>query len=176
MVGVVFLLLQFFVAMVFFALNMLCDSSFDATALIAGTGNDGFRLVEMTTVNSLLATGTIMPLVKMRDGPSVGGYSRLMPVGPRRVLSWLAATLAVVAAWGGLFLMLERPLVPEFMLDIYKTGGFLSLCWLAIVVLAPVFKKVFFRGLMFAGLERSKCGGPGTIVVTALAWAVIHVQ
>ena len=62
------------------------------------------------------------------------------------------------------------------MLNLYQTVGFLPLFWLAIVVLAPIFEEVFFRGFMFAGLERSQLGGPGAIVVTLLAWAVIHVQ
>ena len=92
------------------------------------------------------------------------------------MLPWLAATLALAAASDGLTLLLERPLVPEFMLNIYQTAGVLPLFWLAIVVMAPVFEEVFFRGFMFAGLERSKLGGLGAIVVTSFAWAAIHVQ
>lgn len=175
-VGVVFLLLQVFVAGIFFALNMRRDPSFDATAFLDGIGKDGFLLAVTTTVTSLLATGVIVLLVKMRKGPPVRDYLRLEPVGVRSVLPWLAATVAVAAASDGLTLLLERPLVPEFMLNIYQTAGVLPLLWLAIVVMAPVFEEVFFRGFMFAGLERSKLGGLGAIVVTAFAWAAIHVQ
>jgi membrane protease YdiL (CAAX protease family) len=175
-VGVVFVLLQVVVTVVVFAFNLLRDPGFDAEAFFAGLGSNGFLLAVMTTVTSLLTTGVIVLLVKMRDGPSLRDYLRLEPVGLRSALPWLAATLAMVAASDGLTLLLDRPLVPEFMLNIYQTAGFLPLFWLAIVVMAPVFEEVFFRGFMFAGLERSRLGGVGTIVLTALAWAAIHLQ
>ena len=175
-VGVVFALLQVVVVVIFFAFNLLRDPFFDAEAFFAGVEHNGFLLAVTTTVTSILTTGVIVLLVKMRDGPSLRDYLGLKPVGLRSALPWLAATLALVAASDGLTLLLDRPLVPEFMSNIYQTAGFLPLFWFAIVIMAPVFEEVFFRGFMFAGLERSRLGGVGAIVLTALAWAVIHLQ
>jgi membrane protease YdiL (CAAX protease family) len=173
---VVFVLLQVFTGLVLFFVNMLGDPAFDAQTYLAGLENDGFLLASATTVSALLTTGLIVVLVRRRRGPSVRDYLRLEAVGVRTALVWLAATLALVAASEGLTLLLERPVVPDFMLQIYQTAGVLPLFWLAIVVMAPLFEEVFFRGFLFAGLERSRLGGLGAIVVTALAWAAIHVQ
>ena len=175
-VGVVFVLLQVIVIVIAFAFNLLRDPFFDAEAFFAGVGDNGFLLAVTTTVTSIMTTGVIVLLVKMRDGPSLRDYLGLKPVGLLGALPWLAATLALVAASDGLTLMLDRPLVPEFMSNIYQTAGFLPLFWLAIVIMAPVFEEVFFRGFMFAGLDGSRLGGLGAVVLTALAWAAIHLQ
>jgi membrane protease YdiL (CAAX protease family) len=52
----------------------------------------------------------------------------------------------------------------------------MPLLWLAVVVGAPVGEEIFFRGFLFAGLAKSRLGGTGAIVLSSLAWAVIHVQ
>jgi membrane protease YdiL (CAAX protease family) len=153
---VVFVLLQVFTGLVLFFVNMLGDPAFDAQTYLAGLENDGFLLASATTVSALLTTGLIVVLVRRRRGPSVRDYLRLEAVGVRTALVWLAATLALVAASEGLTLLLERPVVPDFMLQIYQTAGVLPLFWLAIVVMAPLFEEVFFRGFLFAGLERSR--------------------
>jgi membrane protease YdiL (CAAX protease family) len=45
-----------------------------------------------------------------------------------------------------------------------------------VVVLAPLNEELFFRGFLFAGISRSRLGGAGAILLTALLWAVIHIQ
>ena len=175
-IGVVFLLLQVVVVVVFFAFDMSRNPDFDAKAFLTGVEHDGLLLAVATTVTSLLTTGLIALLVKMRKGPSVRDYLCLAPIGPRSALPWLAATLVLLAASDGLTYALGRPLVPEVMVDMYRTAGFPPLFWLAIVAMAPLFEEVFFRGFVFAGLERSRLGGLGAVLVTALAWAAIHLQ
>lgn len=173
---VVYVLLQVVAALFLFFVNMARDPAFDAQAYLAGLQNDGFLLAVATTVSALLTTGLIVLLVRLRKGPSVRDYLCLAPVGLRSALVWLAATLVLVAASDSLTLLLDRPVVPEVMVEIYRSAGVLPLFWLAVVVMAPLFEEVFFRGFLFAGLERSRLGGIGAIVVTALAWAAIHLQ
>lgn len=175
-VGAVVLLLQVGVVAVLFAFKLTREAGFDAWAFLGGAGKDGFLLAIATTVTSVLGTAVIVLLVKLRKGLSVCDYLRLEPVDPRRALLWLAATLVVIVASDGLTLLLDRPVVPEVMVEFYRTAGFLPLFWLAVVVMAPLFEEVFFRGFVFAGLERSRLGGGGAIVVTALAWAAVHLQ
>jgi uncharacterized protein len=50
------------------------------------------------------------------------------------------------------------------------------LLWLATVVFAPVFEESFFRGFVFAGLRRSVLGPTGTIILTSLVFAALHLQ
>jgi len=52
----------------------------------------------------------------------------------------------------------------------------LMLYWLTLVVTAPVAEEIIFRGFLMRGLSESRLGMIGTIVLTAAAFAVIHVQ
>jgi membrane protease YdiL (CAAX protease family) len=62
------------------------------------------------------------------------------------------------------------------MIDTYRTSGWPILLWLAVVICAPVFEESFFRGFLFVGLKKSRIGSVGTIALTALLWALLHVQ
>jgi membrane protease YdiL (CAAX protease family) len=64
----------------------------------------------------------------------------------------------------------------SFMTDTYNTAGWLPLLWIAVVGFAPVFEEVFFRGFIFVGLQRSCIGAAGTILLTSLVWASLHLQ
>ena len=44
------------------------------------------------------------------------------------------------------------------------------------MVAAPLFEEIFFRGFMFAGLQHSRLGPIGAMVLSSLAWAIIHLQ
>ena len=48
--------------------------------------------------------------------------------------------------------------------------------WIAIVFAAPVFEEIFFRGFLFEGFRKSRIGDLGTVIITALTWAIIHTQ
>jgi uncharacterized protein len=50
------------------------------------------------------------------------------------------------------------------------------LLWVAVVVCAPWGEEVFFRGFLFKGWLHSVLGGWGTVLLTSLIWAVIHLQ
>ena len=44
------------------------------------------------------------------------------------------------------------------------------------IVAAPLFEEIFFRGFLFQGIRHSKLGAVGAIVITAAVWAMIHMQ
>ena len=60
----------------------------------------------------------------------------------------------------------QRPTICQSLLGI----------WLAVIVAAPVFEEIFFRGFLFKGLQHSRIGPLGAILVTSLLWATIHLQ
>jgi membrane protease YdiL (CAAX protease family) len=57
-----------------------------------------------------------------------------------------------------------------------KAAGVLPLMWLSLVVVAPVTEELFFRGFLHRGWAPSWLGVSGTIVVTAILWALLHQQ
>jgi membrane protease YdiL (CAAX protease family) len=62
------------------------------------------------------------------------------------------------------------------MVDAYKTASSLPALLFAIVVVAPIFEEIFFRGFLFQGIRYSRLGPIGAIGITSLLWAVIHLQ
>ena len=49
-----------------------------------------------------------------------------------------------------------------------------ALIWIAVVIFAPVFEEIFFRGFLFAGFRNSRVGIIGAILLTAVLWALLH--
>ena len=65
---------------------------------------------------------------------------------------------------------------PEFVVDLYANVRFPLLLALGTVIGAPLFEEVFFRGFLHAGWSRSRLGVPGTVLLTSLLWALMHIQ
>jgi len=47
---------------------------------------------------------------------------------------------------------------------------------LSAVVAMPVMEEIVFRGFVYRGLSETRIGVAGTIVITAVVWAVIHIN
>jgi membrane protease YdiL (CAAX protease family) len=50
------------------------------------------------------------------------------------------------------------------------------LFFLAVTVVAPITEEIAFRGFLFRGLSSTWLGVAGTMVLTSVAWAAMHVQ
>jgi membrane protease YdiL (CAAX protease family) len=42
--------------------------------------------------------------------------------------------------------------------------------------MAPLAEETLFRGFMFEGLQRSRAGAWGAIIITSAVWTAIHMQ
>ncbi len=71
---------------------------------------------------------------------------------------------------------LGRPMVPEIMVELYRTSHVVALSWFAMIFAGPIFEEVLFRGFMFRGIEASALGNGGAILITAFTWAAMHTQ
>jgi membrane protease YdiL (CAAX protease family) len=91
-------------------------------------------------------------------------------------LKWLLYLAIFLVASDILTLILSRPIVPPFMGDAYRTATFVPVLYVAIVVVAPIFEEIFFRGFLFEGVRHSRLGPGGAIGMTSLVWAIIHLQ
>jgi len=104
----------------------------------------------------------------------------------RHYLKLTRPTLKQLSLWTGLLILfalsmelivyyVERP-TPSWMIDSYRTAGILPLFWFTLVIAAPVFEELLFRGFLLEGLRYSWLGNVGAVVVTAALWAAIHLQ
>lgn len=82
----------------------------------------------------------------------------------------------MVMTFDALTILLERDIVPEFMVQVYTTVEYPALIWVAAVLMAPLLEEMLVRGFLFAGWSRSRLGVKGTILLTSLGWAVVHLQ
>ena len=88
----------------------------------------------------------------------------------------IGALLLFVAAGDGLTLLLGRELVPRVMQDVYASADVPILLWSTLIISAPVFEELLFRGFLLQGLSETRLKFGGAAVVSSLIWAAIHFQ
>jgi membrane protease YdiL (CAAX protease family) len=62
------------------------------------------------------------------------------------------------------------------MLEIYASASVPILLWSTLIVAAPLFEELLFRGLLFQALLETRLKVVGAAVVTSLLWSALHVQ
>ncbi len=139
----------------------------------AGHGNIIFWAV---IVANAICCGLIVLLIKLKNRETLAEYLRLRPVSPLTLLKWVG--IATVFLVGAEFVIdaSHADLGGAVMKKLMKDTDSPWLFWLAIVLAAPLFEEIFFRGFIFRGFETSFLGTPGTIALTAILWAAMHVQ
>jgi membrane protease YdiL (CAAX protease family) len=63
---------------------------------------------------------------------------------------------------------------PQSMIDIYNTTDYLFLLFIAVVIAAPIFEELLFRGFIFKGLRNSPLGAVGSITIISILFTLIH--
>jgi membrane protease YdiL (CAAX protease family) len=147
-------------------------------AVMRAMATDGFLLALVTIVAGPAWIG-VMAIAARWRGWHVADYLAL--VVPRRsdFAFGLACMAALLIAFDVLTYATGRDLVPTFMFESYKTArasGSLVLFFIAVVIIGPVTEEIVFRGFLFRGLNASFLGVAGTLIVTSVAWALMHVQ
>jgi uncharacterized protein len=140
--------------------------------------HDGFVLA-LLIIAGTPAWIAVCALAARQRGWSARGYLAL--VAPRRseIVFGIGCLVALLVALDLVSFAFGREVVPRFMVEAYtsaRNSGALVLFFLAVVVAAPLGEEIAFRGFLFRGLSASFLGVMGTIVVTAAAWAVMHIQ
>jgi membrane protease YdiL (CAAX protease family) len=171
-----FLLVQVLVSSVLVAVELKQNPSLDVEAYGQTLASDGL-LLALATIGGMVTTVALVGLfVHLRKDISVTQYLHLHPVEPTILVRWLGIMLALMLLWDAGTYVLGRPVIPDFMLAAYRSAGFLPLFWLALVAAAPLAEEVFFRGFLFEGVRHTRLGASGAVLLTSLAWALVHVQ
>ncbi len=172
-----FLLIQIAISIPFVISIMAENPGIGEEQLKKALEQNGLLVSIATTATGILCPALIVLIAWFRRGITVRDYLALTrPPYYRSLLGWLAFAAGLVAVSDGLTFLLGRDIVPEFMPEVYSTSKFPPLLWVAVLLMAPLFEEFFFRGFLFAGWSRSKLGVTGTIVLTSILWASIHLQ
>lgn len=135
---------------------------------------NGLLLAIATCITGVICTSAILLLARLRRGISVGDYLALtMPTG-RSFLLWLGIAVAVVFATDAIRVLAGRDMVPEFLVEAYRSAVYPPLLWLALVIAAPVFEEFLFRGFLFRGWMETRLRETGTILLTSATWCLLH--
>lgn len=126
---------------------------------------------------TLLVCGLlIVGVIKLKKNSNLKHYLGLKTVDPGTFKYWLVVIICLIVASDLFTLLLGKPIVPEFIIEVYKYTDSKWMLWLAFILAAPLFEELFFRGFLFSGFSSSIIGPVGAIVITAALWAVIHLQ
>jgi hypothetical protein len=89
---------------------------------------------------------------------------------------WTAVTAALLATYEWLARLLDRPPLPDFMVEFHASAGWLPGLLFVVVFVAPLVEEVLFRGFLLPGLAAGRLGPVGAVAVTALLFALVHTQ
>lgn len=153
-----------------------------AAMLMTGGETTGLDWLEahlgfLTGLSLVVTTPFFALLVALlaRSRGSVREYLGLRWAGWKPTLGWAAAVAAFLLGFDLLGYALGRPPIPDFMREVYTTGEPLWVLWIALVVMAPLFEELLFRGFLIPGLER-RWGGWAAVLISSGIFAGIHLQ
>lgn len=118
----------------------------------------------------------IFAIIKLKKQSRLGAYLGLIRSRGSETTKWLLIFIALLIFSEVLNYLFDKNQAHDFMVSAFQTAEPIWLLWIAIVVAAPVFEELFFRGFLLQGFRHSFMGNSGAIVLTALLWTVIHTQ
>ena len=168
--------LQFLIVIVFLSFAKVQHPELDLEVYAKSLSSNGFCLAISEIVSGLICIPLTLLFTKLRKNISVKDYIGFREPLKREWVKWLLILAAFLFLSDVVSLLLHQPIVPPFMVDAYKTASFLPALLFAIIVVAPIFEEIFFRGFLFQGIRYSRLGPIGAIGITSFFWAVIHLQ
>ncbi|MFC2067613.1 lysostaphin resistance A-like protein [Chloroflexota bacterium] len=174
---VVFLLTMLLVSVVVIVINIFPQSNLNPSQILDIVSESIGLLVSLGTITTaIVGVGLIIAVISIRREISIIEYLALKPVSTKAILVSLAIVVVLIIAYEAASMFLDIPINPQVMVDIYNTSVWPALFWIAVVIFAPIFEETFFRGFLFKGFIYSKLGISGTIILTAFAWTLLHLQ
>lgn len=175
-IAVVFMLTQLGIVFAYAFYEATRGSQVSLHAVAVRFSADGLYFALVTSASAGVCSVLTWWAARLRKGISPMDYLGLRRVKVRVLLAWMTVTAVLMFVSDLAEPLLKHPRGSEFTLAIYRSATFVPLLWFAIVIAAPVFEELFFRGFLLQGLRYSKLGPAVAVVLTALGWAISHSQ
>ena len=154
----------------------LMGSSLDLEKMIENLGSiEGLILSVGQFIYSIAGIGLIILFIRMRRGFGITEYLGLKPISARTIVVSLGIMAGFIMLVEVVYRLTGLP-GDDFNVAVYETSLWPWLLWLALIIFAPAFEEVLFRGFLFAGFLQSRIGIIGTVILTSLLWTIIHIQ
>jgi uncharacterized protein len=137
---------------------------------------DGRLLSWSTFATAIICGLAIVIVVKLKRGSKLSDYLGLIFPNLRQLFFWLVVLIAFIGISDGISVLLGKPTTPEFMVKAYSSLASPWILWLALLVAAPLFEELFFRGFLIKGLSASVLSWYGAVIISSVMWAAIHIQ
>jgi len=172
-----------FIILSYFVCGIIATAGFVGLYPSQDLGTDPSRLASNGTLVTLavLISSPITLLLtylfaRLRREVPIKDYLGLHELGLKKILLWSFILVVFAAGSDLLTFLLKRPILQEFLLNVYATATSKPLLWFALVIAAPVSEEIFFRGFVFYGILHTKLGSRGAIALSSLIWAPLHFQ
>lgn len=175
-IAIVYTLIQVIVAVVFIVAAMLRTPKFDVKQFADGLQTNGLFFAIATCAAAPLTIALIVLFAKIRKKITIKDYFCLNKTGWKELCKWCLIVLLFAACYDTLTFLIKRPIVSPFMVSAYTTAYFTPLLWLTFIIVAPLVEEMFFRGFLFKGIENSRMGPVGAVIITSLVWSAMHTQ
>jgi len=150
------------------------DRSFEQLTISGMSKGYTFSLAYFLT--TIVGCSSIAAIIRLKKHAVLREYLGLKPVAFKTMLKWIGLFAIVSVAADSILKLLDQPTGGEFMSTIYQNAKPAWMLWLAVVVAAPLFEEVFFRGFILTGFAASFMRPVGAVLVTTALWAALHYQ
>jgi len=138
--------------------------------------SNGMLVALSILISSPLVLGLTLFFANLRRGPTVKDYLGLHEVDWRTTVRWLLLLVLFAAISDLITVLLERPIISDVMFNVYRTATPKPLLLIALVLAAPISEEIFFRGFLFYGIQNTRLGPKGAILLSSLVWTLLHIQ
>jgi membrane protease YdiL (CAAX protease family) len=146
------------------------------SSVVKNLEKDGALLSIYVTSALIFGCIAIYAVIKFKKNSNLIDYLAINKISYQLTLRWIGLVIGYLILTESIRLLLGESMITQFMSNIYKSASPIWMLWIAIILAAPIFEEVFFRGFLFKGLIASPLGTIGTIVLTSALWAAIHSQ
>lgn len=162
------------IALIFLTLQLAQDPTLDPQTVIQTLQTDGLVLSVATLIAGIGSSSLIYAVLKVRPALNIQHYLALRRPRWTSWLVWNGLLLALIVFSESVLRAFEHQ--ETFTEKIYQTTPNPVLLYIAIVGIAPLFEELLFRGFLFQGLQSSLLGNTGAILISAVGWAILHLQ
>lgn len=154
-----------------FSEQPLTDETTYFNALL--TNGDAISVAEIPAAFVGIALTFLFIILHKRQ--SIEDYLHLYAINSKILLQYLFIMVLSIVLMSVVSALTNHP-TPQVMLDIYHSAKHPALLWFALIIAAPLFEEILFRGFLFEGLCHSPVGFITSAIITSALWASIHLQ
>lgn len=137
--------------------------------------NEGGFVSLLAPLKVLLGVLFVAAVARLRKVPFARFAALRLPPAPA-ILRWAALTGVLVVVIDLLRVATGRPVANEWVDAVYRSAPSLPLFVVAVVVAAPIYEELVFRGLLLPGLACSRLGPRWAVLATSVLFALLHMQ